>query len=214
MYSADAYKAIIFDFGGVVINIDYNRPVQAFMRLGMVDFSSFFSKSTQNTTSDLFETGQMDADSFFKTILPHCTPGTTLELVREAWNSILLDLPLHRLEFLEKLRHCVPIALLSNTNATHIDQINQTVLPAYGASDMSPWFDHLFYSYELGLRKPDEAIFLHALSKLNCKPHEVLFLDDSVQHIEAANRLGIQTHHVKDGEEIAQLITFPAAFPN
>jgi putative hydrolase of the HAD superfamily len=123
-------------------------------------------------------------------------PGTSDQQIIDAWNSILLDLPEERLFILEKAAENHRIFLLSNTNDIHIQEFNHYLLNEHNLPSLEPFFESLYLSYEVGLRKPDPKIFEYVLQDAGLDPATTLFIDDSIQHIQAAHELGIVTHHL------------------
>jgi putative hydrolase of the HAD superfamily len=109
----------------------------------------------------------------------------------------LLDLPEERLFSLEKSAENHRIFLLSNTNEIHINEFNRYLLETYRLPSLEPFFEKLYLSYEVGLRKPDTQIFEHVLADAALRPESTLFIDDSIQHIQAAAELGINTYHLQ-----------------
>jgi putative hydrolase of the HAD superfamily len=197
--------AIIFDLGGVILNIDYQLPVKAFRKLGIEDFSTHFSQAAQSNLLDDYETGQISSQDFIDAVRGFVKPEVTNDQIVEAWNSILLDLPEQRLFTLEKAAENHRIFLLSNTNDLHIESFNRYLLEEFQLPSLEPFFEQLYLSYEVGLRKPDPRIFEYVLQDAGLDPQNTLFIDDSIQHIQSANELGILTHHLVKEELIAFL---------
>ena len=196
-------KAIIFDLGAVILNIDYQNTINAFSKLGVKNASSFYSKKAQDNLFNQIETGDITAEKFL-TELQKETNNASINQVAEAWNAMLLDLPENRLTLIQSLKKEYSIYLLSNTNTIHIDAFKKK-LRKVKWKKFCNLFDKMYLSHELGLRKPNATIFEYLLKEQNLQPHEVFFIDDSPQHIESANKLGIKTHHLKNGEEITAL---------
>lgn len=187
-------KNIIFDLGGVLINIDYNLTAKAFSDLGITNFQEQFSKATQTQLFDLYEKGLISSDEFRKHIKEVIKTPTNDITIDTAWNTMLLDFPIERLHFLQKVKQTHRTFLLSNTNDIHIQKINQDLKKEHGIRDLSGHFEKVYLSYEVNMRKPDAEIFELVLSQNNLSPSETLFIDDSPQHIETAKKLGIQTY--------------------
>jgi HAD superfamily hydrolase (TIGR01549 family) len=205
IYQNQHIDAIVFDLGGVILNIDYQLPVKAFKALGIDDFSKHFSQAQQTALLDNYETGRIRSDEFISEVSKFVKPGTTEAQIHAAWNSILLDLPEQRLFTLERAAENHRIFLLSNTNEIHIDEFNRYLLQAYSLPSLEPFFEKLYLSYEVGLRKPDRLIFEHVLADAGLKPESTLFIDDSIQHIQAASELGINTFHLQH-EDISDFL--------
>ena len=191
-------RNIIFDLGGVILNIDYQAPVQAFQKLGIQTSEAFYSKQQQDELFDLLETGKISGDEFITTLQKQTETAATSEQLIAAWNSILIDFPLRRLQILQQLQLHYNIFLLSNTNEIHEKAFNQLLQQTCGYPSLAVFFDKVYLSHRIGLRKPDPAIFQRVLNDNQLNPGETLFIDDSLQHIKAAATLGIQTIHVKD----------------
>lgn len=195
-------KHIIFDLGGVILNIDYNRPIEAFKALGI---QTQYSKAQQLDLFDKLETGHLSGEEFLLELQRHATPGTTTEQIKAAWNSILLDFPLRRLQLLQQLQLHYDIYLLSNTNELHEAAFNEMLFRACGYPTLGIFFDKVYLSHRVGLRKPNPAIFELVLRENNLDAQETLFLDDSPQHIESAQNMGIQTILIEEERGILDI---------
>ena len=200
------YQAIIFDFGGVIINIDYNATIRAFSDLGLGSFDEIFSKARQNSLSDDFEKGLISEEVFFESLNKNLDHPVEVAKLRKAWNSMLMDIPQRRIDLLKKINSQMPTFLLSNTNDTHIRAINEYLEESHQIRSVHSWFNKVYFSFEINQRKPDAIIFETVLQENNLDPAKTLFIDDSPQHIAAARSLGIQTHHLLDGEDICELL--------
>lgn len=188
MKELEGIKNIIFDLGGVILNIDYKLTVEAFKKLGIDDFEEIFSQYKQSTLSDDFETGRITELEFYEGIKTISGKDFTFEEYKNAWNALLLDLPKERINILKKLSKKYRLFLFSNTNETHYKEFVTKV-----ESDFNTIFEKTYYSHQFGKRKPDSDSFLSILKENNLIIEETLFVDDSIQHIESANLLGIRT---------------------
>ncbi|GAA4381333.1 HAD family phosphatase [Hymenobacter koreensis] len=187
---------LLFDFGGVIINIDYQRTLEAMRALSPAGSTIEFTQQAQAQLFDDMETGRLSAADFRHGLRQHYNlHAASDEQLDAAWNAMLLDVPLERLELIRELRaQGHQTALLSNTNAIHIGTINAALKTQYGFQHgIADVLDRVFYSQEVGFRKPGEEIFRHALQEMNWLPEETLFIEDSFQHIETAQRLGLHT---------------------
>lgn len=191
-------KHIIFDLGGVILNIDYQRPIEEFKKLGIKNVDTLYSKKSQTKLFDLLETGKIDENEFVAQIQNLAGIPLSHADIINAWNSILLDYPLRRLQILQQLQLHFNLFLLSNTNEIHEKAFNALLYETCGFPSLGVFFDKVYLSHRVGLRKPDPAIFQLVLNENNLNPSETLFIDDSHQHIESAKALGIQTIHMKD----------------
>jgi glucose-1-phosphatase len=188
------YKNIIFDLGGVILNIDYSILISSFASLGLKNFEEHYSKAQQEKFFDQYEKGLISSKEFTERLKAYCKAGTSDKDIEDAWNSMLLDLPRKRMDLLNKLKNSHHTFLLSNTNDIHMTWIHKYLIKTFGIPDFSNVFEKVYLSYLLHMRKPDEEIFAHVLSENNLKPEETLFIDDSPQHLEGAKKLGIQTY--------------------
>lgn len=187
-------KNIIFDLGGVIVNIDYQLTTQAFFNLGLADFDTLFSQAKQNDLFDIYEKGLISSSDFRNEIRKYIGDNFDDTIIDNAWNAMLLDVPEQRLELLKKTKAKYNTFLLSNTNDIHIETFNAYLKEKHAINDLSNHFNKLYLSYKVGMRKPDAEIFKLVLSENNLKPEETLFIDDSSQHIESAKKLGLQTY--------------------
>ena len=196
-------KAIIFDLGGVILNIDYKLTIAEFEKLGVKNADSFYSKKVQDPIFDKLEAGAISPKEFLEQLQKECD-NASIELVENAWNAMLLDLPQSRLNYIKTLKNNYQIFLLSNTNAIHIKAFkNKIGVEKWKA--FSSVFDKMYLSHEIGLRKPNKEAFQIILEENKLKPNEVFFIDDSSQHIEEAKKLGISCHYLQKGEDIVTL---------
>lgn len=195
----NSFDAIIFDLGGVVLNLDYDATINAFKAMGKENFEQIYTQAHQDQIFDLFETGEISSDEFrdyFRKLLGREISNQQID---DAWNALLLDLPPERIELLRRLRNDYKIFLFSNTNAIHIDAFRKIIRDAFGDPDLlEKVFHKTYYSHLVGRRKPNAEAFELVLKKQNLIPERTLFIDDSKQHIEGAEKLGIQTVHLVD----------------
>lgn len=195
------FDAVIFDLGGVILNIDYNKTITAFQKLGMEDFDEKFSQAQQTSLFDDFETGKISAQHFINKLLPCLKPGTSANAVVHAWNELILDVPSKKLELLEKLKSKYPVFLLSNTNELHIPVVRRKWAEVTD-KPMEHYFDHIYFSHEIHLRKPHVEIFEFVCQRENLTKERTLFIDDSIQHVEGAKKAGLQAKHLTNADDL------------
>lgn len=200
-----AFKNVIFDLGGVILNIDYNLSVDAFKKLGLNNFAEHFSQASQKHLFDLYEKGMISSAEFRDAIKQELSADVSTAQIDAAWNALLLDLPKERLSVLEKVKQSHRTFLLSNTNDIHIVELNRYLNNSFGIADLSGYFEKMYLSYEIGMRKPDAEIFEFVLQQNDLDPSDTLFIDDSIQHIERAKQLGIQTYWLQKPQTIVSL---------
>lgn len=199
-------KHIIFDFGGVLFDIDYQLPVKAFAQLGYPSFAELYAQSAQNQWFDDLETGRLDNASFYR-YLHSLVPSATMEQVENAWNCILLALRTSEVEFVQSLRNKgVRTFLLSNTNAIHVAEFEQMIDQAMGLKSFYQAFDKIYYSNAIGIKKPYPETFLEVCAWNGLQPEETLFIDDSIQHVRGAAQAGLHVHHLQPHERVSDLL--------
>ena len=197
------YKAIIFDLGAVILNINYQNTIDEFTKLGVKNAATFYSKKVQTDLFNQIETGMISNNQFLKALQKE-TKNANITEIEQAWNAMLLDLPEERLQLIKKLKNNHIIYLLSNTNAIHIDAFKKQLGNRKWLS-FCKLFDKMYLSHKLGLKKPDIKIFEYILKEQKLKAEEAFFVDDSPQHIAGAKKLGIHSHHLLDNEDIITL---------
>lgn len=198
-------RNIIFDLGGVIINLAYRRTTDAFIALGVTDFDSIFSKAQQSGFFDAFDKGETSPAQFRDEIRKHVAHELSDAQIDAAWDAMLLDVPAERLQLLATLRKKYRTFLLSNTNETHVKNFSAELQRVHGSPDFSPWFEQCYYSCRVGMRKPDAEIFRFVLEQNRLRAEETLFIDDSIQHIRGAEKLGLQTAYLHN-TDLLQLV--------
>lgn len=199
------FKHIIFDLGGVILNIDYHKTIDAFKTLGDKEFDSLFTQANQTDLFDKYEKGLCSSQFFINGLLDYLPKGTSANAIVKAWNAMLLDLPSERIDKLLTLKEKYRTFLLSNTNDIHLDAFHKIIKEENSLESLSPLFEKVYFSCEMKMRKPDPEIFLVVCNENNLVPSETLFIDDSIQHVEGAKKAGLQAYHLTNGETILEL---------
>lgn len=194
---------IIFDLGGVLLDLNMQGIGEACKRLG-INPELFFVKADDKGSSTVcqgisasqaitaYQVGGMTSEQFLSLVLSHCGEGVTREDVIEAWNACIGLIPKERLDMIKELRSKgYHTHLLSNTNDLHWEEIKRRYLsePGYTCADL---FEHVFVSHEVQLAKPDPAIYHHAVQEIGRPAGQCLFIDDTLINVEAAQREGLQ----------------------
>ena len=194
-------RNLIFDFGNVFVDLDTEATVRTLMEYGVQEIPIPLYESALS-----FEKGQISTKDFVKAAMD-LLPGLSADQLITAWNAILLDIPMHRLEFLDALvqSDAYNLFLLSNSNTLHIEHLTQR----WGHKEMRrflAFFDSVYFSHKMGMRKPDLEIFHHVLESEQLNPSETLFIDDTEENTLAAAQIGLHTWHLKAGsEDISEL---------
>lgn len=195
---------IIFDWGGVITELDFEGMNTAFSELGISDFHAYFSKHGLKDFFRKFELGQISPETFRAEIGKLCEKGTTAAQIDKAWNTILSITPSSRIDILKQLKEKYNLYLLSNTNEIHTKYYNAKLLQECNTNHFK-LFRKVYYSNELGLRKPGVDIFRYILKDSELVPEECLFIDDTELNIDPAAELGIRSYHLGAGSDIAEL---------
>ena len=198
-------KNIIFDLGGVLLNVDYHKTADAFKRLGVHQFDNLYSQANANHLFEDLETGNIKESDFYTTISQYCVPDTSQDQLLSAWNEILLDFRKSSLEYLKKLGEKYKLYLFSNTNSIHLTAFNKILQEQTGEASLDDYFTKSYYSHVIGKRKPYPETFTWLLEDAGIKADETLFIDDSIKNIEGAKQAGIKTHLLLPEEKIEDL---------
>lgn len=199
--------AIIFDIGNVLVDIDYDVMVAEFEKIAKYDFREIIGYTHQDSFFDLFEKGKISTSDFRKTLRQHLRDDVTDDEIDRTWNSILIHYPKEKFELLKRLRRKYKLYALSNINELHIEAIDKHVKPNFSAPDMRSYFDHAYYSHEMGHRKPEKEIYQVMIDHARLDPAHTLFIDDKAENIDAAAALGIQTYHLTDRDSLIEVLS-------
>lgn len=206
-YNLDSIKNIIFDLGGVILNIDPQRTVEQMQRLGIHNFDEIYSKLKQNEIFDKLEKGELDENEFVRIIREFSGMDLNHDEVIEGWNLLLLDYPPERIRLLERLNQSNRFRtfLLSNTNQIHKETYTRSLEEQFGYDGLESLFEKAYFSHQIKMRKPDPEIYEFVLKDSDLVPEETLFLDDSEINLKSAQKMGIQTVHINGEVSISEL---------
>ena len=196
-------KNIIFDLGGVLLNINPLLSLFEFEKLSGVSKDELLPRFISTRIFEKFDTGSINSAQFGRELSEIMSHEVSDPEIERIWNMLILDFPASRVELLQQLRKNYSVYLLSNTNVIHIRKYTGEFYANYGFQ-MADLFDKVFYSCDIGLHKPDEGIYTYVLKAANLVPSETLFIDDSIANIKAAERLGISVIHIHDGHEVTE----------
>ncbi len=198
-------KNIIFDLGGVLLDIDYHRTKKAFEDLGVKDFDSMYSQASADKLFQLLETGRIKEAQFYEQLNECARLNLTSTQIDDAWNSMLLDFREESVSFLSELGKHYRLFLFSNTNVIHMEKFHEIYSFRPRSKPFNDYFEKAFYSCEIGLRKPDLNAYQYVLDHSNIKPQETCFIDDSIQNVEGAKQAGMKSILLQKDEKIEAL---------
>lgn len=201
MEKKNTITTLIFDFGGVIINLDLPRCIENLKKLGIPNIESYLSNFGQKDFFLQYEKGKIGTSEFRNEIRKLSSETLSDAEIDNAWCSFLCDIPSERLALLQKLRANYRLLLLSNSNPLHVEVSAAKALEGTGKT-IRDYFDRCYFSYELGLTKPDPDIFEALLADVGVVASECLFLDDGPKNIDAAQSMGFQTYFVTQGENL------------
>lgn len=194
-------SAIVFDLGGVLINLDLDLTRQAFARLGFDGTQQWFVAEEQEALISAYEKGQITSAAFRQELQRmhrlQFSDAAFDAAFDAAWNAMLLDFPAQRLEMLARLQQHHRVFVLSNTNEIHLEAVYGILQQQNGLQDLSTLTERVFVSHEMGMRKPDAEIYAEVLQQAGLSAGTTLFFDDNLQNVEAAAALGIRSIHVQ-----------------
>ena len=197
-------RNIIFDLGGVILNIDPQLTVKEFRNMGWRDF---YEESTRSLAMELFfklEQGSSSPQTFRDAVRQMINDRIDDQTIDKAWTAMILDIPADRVKYLEELKKTYRIFLLSNTNEIHRIKFHADFESAFGYS-FYDLFEKNFYSHEMGTRKPNPEIYDLALKEAGLKAEETLFIDDIEENTEAAKAHGMKVLHIQPGTLLERL---------
>jgi putative hydrolase of the HAD superfamily len=198
-------KNVIFDLGGVILNLDNRRTEAAFEAMGVKGFREYFGLGYAASFFKDYEVGKLTDAEFVAAIKQMADLKVTDQAVIDAWNALLLDFPPERINLLKELGKKYRLFLFSNTNSLHLISFQETYRRTYGDAELDDLFERAYYSHVLGLRKPGAESYAVILKENNLLPGETLFVDDALVNVEGAETLGIRGLHLKPGLQITDL---------
>lgn len=193
-------RHLLFDLGNVILDIDVDGAIDRLMQLSKVDGNQM---SIEKILLE-YETGRVSTDIFINTILRESKANVQAIDIIEAWNSMLIGIPPHRLEMLKELRRNYSVYLLSNTNALHVEWLHKYVKREFGIDSFEKeFFDTAYYSHIVGDRKPTSSIFKHITDDAMLTPSLTLFMDDIQENLAVAKKQGFKTYLVQPGIDVS-----------
>ena len=192
-------KNIIFDLGGVIINLDNQRTEDAFTSLGVKDIRSYFGHGHASSFFKEYEVGGISDQQFIESIRQLTGITVPDQAIVDGWNALLLDFPPERIQLLKNLRNTYRTFLFSNTNALHLAALQQIYVNTFGGGSLEDHFEKTYYSHLLGMRKPDIASFEYILKENQLDPAETMFVDDAIINVEGAEKAGLRGLFLRPG---------------
>jgi len=193
-------KNIIFDLGGVIINLDNRRTEEAFTTLGVKNFRDYFGHGFAAAFFKDYEIGRISDQEFIQSIRRLAGLGQVSDqAIVDSWNALLLDFPPERIQLLEELRKTYRLFLFSNTNALHLSALRQIWSDNVGKGSLEDYFEKTYYSHLMGMRKPDPESFERIMKENDLNGQVTLFVDDAIINVEGAEHAGLKGLFLRPG---------------
>ncbi len=193
-------KNVVFDLGGVLIELAFERALSRFKEIGVWDIETILDPYEQKGFFLEVENGKLDAEGFCQKMREHTGKNLSYEEIEYAWLGFAKETPQYKMDYLLKLREKYKVYLLSNTNPFVLGWARRGGLTDTGRS-IEDYFDKIYASYEIGITKPNPAIFEAMITDSGMNPAETLFVDDGLRNVEAGQALGFHTYQPKNRED-------------
>ena len=194
-------KNIVFDLGGVLIDLSHDQAVRRFEEIGVVDAAQLLDPYEQKGIFLEVENGMITADEYCQKLREHTGKDLSYEEIKHAWLGFIVDVPQYKFDHLLKLREHYNVYLLSNTNPIIQEGWARTDQFSAAGRPIGDYFDKMYTSYEVGVTKPDRKIFDYMIADSGLIPSETLFVDDAKSNVEVGRSLGFQTYQPANGED-------------
>ncbi|MBC8319834.1 MAG: HAD family phosphatase [Bacteroidetes bacterium] len=198
-------KNIIFDFGGVVLDIDPQLTINEFVKFGFNDFDKLMTSEFIDEIIGKFERGIITPEVFRTKLRTFLEIEITDQQLDDAWNSLLFDIPKERIEIIENAKKNYQIFLLSNSNEIHYDLFVRDLQLRFGYHEFDELFHKAYFSFDLHLLKPNPEIYEFVIYQHGLVPENTLFIDDKTENIEAAKKLGLKTYQLNKPERVRDI---------
>jgi glucose-1-phosphatase len=184
------YPVVLFDMGGVIVDLRYETTIEAFQQLGAGNFDEIYSQAAQTNLFDLYETGKISSMHFINKMKDLLPSNISPNEIVAAWNAMIIEFKPEKLQFLKELKQTHTVGLLSNANELH-EEYARRKLAKVSSEKLEDHFHYTYFSHTIHMRKPHPETFLHVCELMNVQPKDVLFIDDSQQHVDGANKAGL-----------------------
>jgi putative hydrolase of the HAD superfamily len=196
---------IIFDLGMVIINLNQDATEKAFREIYGENYEQIIDELEGEDFFKKYETGHISTPQFLNQLQGKVKKQAPLELLSDAWNAMLLDIPDERFEILKWAKENFRTFCLSNTNELHIQFIYEKLKRERQMENLDRFFEKVYLSHEVGMRKPEVKIFEFVIKDNQLYPERTLFIDDTAGHLEGAKKAGLHTYHLEEGTVLEDL---------
>ena len=190
-------RTIIFDMGKVLIPFDFSRGYKALEAYSPLSAEQIPQELSKTDLVNRLEIGRIEPQEFFDELRSTLKADLSYEEFRRIWSCIFLPHTLIPEEFVARLKLRYRVMVLSNTNAIHVEMLNENY-------SILKQFDHLVFSHVVGAMKPEPEIYQAAIDNANCQPSECFFTDDIPAYVEGARRAGINAEQFLGFEKLQE----------
>jgi glucose-1-phosphatase len=208
MKNPENIEFLIFDLGNVIIDIDYDFSINELKKLLPEHKHRLTDKFFTSNFHKEFEKGLISSDQFRNEVRNLYGENWHDTQIDHIWNSLLREIPQERIDLIKSLRKTYHMAVLSNTNQIHVEKFDEILQQNTSEKSLFDLFDKVFLSHEMGLAKPDVAIYEAVLNDISISPHKVLFFDDLPANLEGAKKTGIQTFHISHKKALLEFFNY------
>jgi putative hydrolase of the HAD superfamily len=186
------------------VNLDYSKTIEAFEAIGLKDAEYLYNQFNQSKIFDEFEIGTISGEEFIRLLQKQISQKAAQNEIKEAWNAMILGFEKHKLEQIKKYSEKIPCYLLSNTNEIHLEYIHE-LLHETPFKGLELLFEKCYYSHVIGKRKPHKETFEWVLNDMDYAPENVLFIEDSPQHIAGAKKTNLNTLYFTSNRNLSDI---------
>jgi glucose-1-phosphatase len=201
----EGIQNVIFDLGGVIINLDNRLTEKAFFDLGAKDFRKYFGHGFAASFFSDYEVGKISDQQFISDLKKMIDVDVPDQVIIDAWDALLLNFPPERIHLMRDLKKKYRIFLFSNTNALHLKKVQSIYQNEFGGGSLEDHFEKTYYSHLIHLRKPDAASFEYIIRENKLTPSATMFVDDAQVNVAGANAVGLRGFYLAPGVSISDL---------
>lgn len=205
-FDLEGIENIIFDLGMVIIDLEQDETIEGFKELFGKNYENFLGELNAKNHFEKYETGKISTDQFVAGIdqmLLH--DESQAKEIKKIWNAMLKEIPNSRFEILEKAQKDYRTFCLSNTNELHIEYIYDYLRKEKNMNDLDRFFEKVYLSHEIRMRKPDREIFEFVIKENQLDPAKTMFIDDTAGHLKGAESCGIRSFHLSENIKLEDL---------
>ena len=199
-------KNIIFDLGGVLLELDVQKTFDAFGEMGLTKEVMMDRYNREENFFLQFEKGQISANEFRASLRKMIGNSVSNEKIDYAWNEMIRGFKKDTIRLLSDLSGKYPLYMLSNTNEIHLPFYSEQFRDASGGIDLQKYFIKSYFSHIIGTRKPEPESFRYVLKDAGLEPKETLFIDDFEENCVSARKTGLVAHQFKPEEDLKDVL--------